>query len=444
MSSTICLNMIVKNETKNLEKLFKSIHEVVDYYVIHDTGSTDGTPELIKKLMNTYDISGEIFHEEWKNFGYNRQKALESAYNSDFNPDYVFIIDADEEFFYKDKNWFKNLKKDSYNIKRLFGSIEYYQPVIINVRNKNELGWEWKAPVHNYLSSKFCRTKENVDKTVVHIKSFCSGGAKSQNVSSEEKYLRDAKLLLDDLKENPNNPRSLFYLAQSYRDAKKPEESIKWYKKRLEVKGWIQEKYISCYNIGNLLRQLGKTEEAFYYYLLSYEYDSSRYECFYEMIKYYREKGKKKLAYSFYKQLKPFNNNSGKLFLVSSVHDWKLDYEISIVAYYNNAYQEGINAFKRLFNCKTITLNMIASIIKNFTYYERFIKQEEKEEIEILKNNFKNHYIRTTLKKPVVNNKMKTTTSKIASEIEDHINQEKNNNKEEKQGLKLTITEKIN
>lgn len=444
MSSTICLNMIVKNETKNLEKLFKSIHEVVDYYVIHDTGSTDGTPELIKKLMNTYDISGEIFHEEWKNFGYNRQKALESAYNSDFNPDYVFIIDADEEFFYKDKNWFKNLKKDSYNIKRLFGSIEYYQPVIINVRNKNELGWEWKAPVHNYLSSKFCRTRENVDKTVVHIKSFCSGGAKSQNVSSEEKYLRDAKLLLDDLKENPNNPRSLFYLAQSYRDAKKPEESIKWYKKRLEVKGWIQEKYISCYNIGNLLRQLGKTEEAFYYYLLSYEYDSSRYECFYEMIKYYREKGKKKLAYSFYKQLKPFNNNSGKLFLVSSVHDWKLDYEISIVAYYNNAYQEGINAFKRLFNCKTITLNMIASIIKNFTYYERFIKQEEKEEIEILKNNFKNHYIRTTLKKPVVNNKMKTTTSKIASEIEDHINQEKNNNKEEKQGLKLTITEKIN
>ena len=26
-----------------------------------------------------------------------------------------------------------------YNIKRLFGSIEYYQPVIINVRNKNKV-----------------------------------------------------------------------------------------------------------------------------------------------------------------------------------------------------------------------------------------------------------------------------------------------------------------
>ena len=33
---------------KILEKLFKSVHKVIDYYVIHDTGSTDGTPELIK------------------------------------------------------------------------------------------------------------------------------------------------------------------------------------------------------------------------------------------------------------------------------------------------------------------------------------------------------------------------------------------------------------
>ena len=91
MTSTICLNMIVKNETKNLERLFKSVHNVIDYYVIHDTGSTDGTPEMIKNLMNNYDISGEIFHEEWVNFGVNRQKALESAINSKFKPDYLFM-----------------------------------------------------------------------------------------------------------------------------------------------------------------------------------------------------------------------------------------------------------------------------------------------------------------------------------------------------------------
>ena len=33
MKKTICLNMIVKNESKNLERLFKSLYKVIDYYV---------------------------------------------------------------------------------------------------------------------------------------------------------------------------------------------------------------------------------------------------------------------------------------------------------------------------------------------------------------------------------------------------------------------------
>ena len=433
MSSTICLNMIVKNETKNLEKLFNSLHDVIDYYVIHDTGSTDGTPEMIEKLMGNYGISGEIFHEEWKNFGYNRQKALESAYNSTFKPDYVFIIDADEEFYYKDKSWFKNLTKDTYNIKRLFGSIEYYQPVIINVRNKNEVGWKWKAPVHNYLSSKNAKTTVNVDKNNVHIVSHCHGGAKSQNVTSEEKYLRDAKLLLEYLEENPNDPRSLFYLAQSYKDAGKSEEAIKWYKKRLTVNGWTQEKYMSCYNIGNLLRKIGKKEEAIYYYLLSYEYDNSRYECFYEMIKMHRLNGNKRLAYSLYKQLNPFINNSGKLFLISSIHDWKLDYEVSIIAFYSRDYQGGIDSFKRMFKCKTISKKMIASISKNFGYYQKFIKDSEYAEVNKLKQQFIDFYF----------NPKKLTKSKISEQIKKEV-QEELELKEETQGIKFTVTEKIN
>ena len=42
------------------------------------------------------------------------------------------------------------------------------------------------------------------------------------------------------------------------------------------------------------------------------------------MIKIHRINGKKRIAFSLYKQLKPFVNNSGKLFLTTSVHDWKL------------------------------------------------------------------------------------------------------------------------
>ena len=66
MKNTICLNMIVKNETKNIKRLFKSLYDEIDYYVIHDTGSTDGTPEFIKKMMNSYIFLVKYFMKNGK------------------------------------------------------------------------------------------------------------------------------------------------------------------------------------------------------------------------------------------------------------------------------------------------------------------------------------------------------------------------------------------
>ena len=38
----------------------------------------------------------------------------------------------------------------------------------------------------------------------------------------------------------------------------------------------------------------------------------------------------RKLALSLYKQLKPVDVNSNKLFLVYDIHEWKLDFELTI------------------------------------------------------------------------------------------------------------------
>jgi glycosyltransferase involved in cell wall biosynthesis len=93
---TICLNMIVKNESKiiceTLEKLFRKIK--FDYWVISDTGSTDNTIEVMEAFFKEKNIPGEMFHHEWKDFGYNRTQALMCAYEK---TDYVLIFDADDE-----------------------------------------------------------------------------------------------------------------------------------------------------------------------------------------------------------------------------------------------------------------------------------------------------------------------------------------------------------
>ena len=43
--------MIVKNESKVIERCLTSCLPLIDYWVISDTGSTDGTQIIIKKLL---------------------------------------------------------------------------------------------------------------------------------------------------------------------------------------------------------------------------------------------------------------------------------------------------------------------------------------------------------------------------------------------------------
>ena len=93
---TICLNMIVKNEAHIICQTFDNLTKCFDfdYYVICDTGSTDGTQKKIVEYFEKLDISGEIHECKWKDFGHNRTEALEKAYNK---TDYLFIFDADDK-----------------------------------------------------------------------------------------------------------------------------------------------------------------------------------------------------------------------------------------------------------------------------------------------------------------------------------------------------------
>ena len=61
---TVTLCMIVKDETHIIEQCLRSMVKHIDRYDITDTGSTDGTQDLIKKVMDESDIPGEIHQSD--------------------------------------------------------------------------------------------------------------------------------------------------------------------------------------------------------------------------------------------------------------------------------------------------------------------------------------------------------------------------------------------
>ena len=71
--------MIVKNEAGNLERCLASVAPHISCWVIGDTGSTDGTQDLIRSFFASRGIPGELHTFAFSNFAQARNEALARA-----------------------------------------------------------------------------------------------------------------------------------------------------------------------------------------------------------------------------------------------------------------------------------------------------------------------------------------------------------------------------
>lgn len=248
--STICLNMIVKNEAHVIERCLESVLPLIDCWVICDTGSTDGTQELIKRFFQSRNIPGEVIERPWVDFAHNRNEAL--ALGKEFKidgkkTDYLLFMDADDILsFPTEYTKPQLLDKEAYYIRIFYSGVTYDRVQLI----KASFPWEWVGVVHEVIYCDQPFSFSYLDNVVMQI---VGGGGRSKD---PDKFLKDAAALEADLEIHPNNTRSLFYLAQSYRDAGQFEKAIEWYQKRAEQGGWNEEVFWSLYQIAQLEERL--------------------------------------------------------------------------------------------------------------------------------------------------------------------------------------------
>jgi len=365
---TICLNMIVKNESKIIIRLLNTVLPIIDTYCICDTGSTDMTKEIIKDFFDVRCVEGKIIQEPFKNFGHNRTVALNAAKGM---ADYLLFLDADMELVIDPKFDKSELTADVYIFAQGSNTFNYFNMRLI----KTSLDFRCIGSTHEYYDIKGPRRQELL--RTIKINDVGDGGCK------ENKFTRDIRLLEADLKENPNNERTYFYLANSYKNTNNMECAIKYYEKRISMGGWIEENWYSRYELGKCYMQIGKEAEAIKTWIEAYEYHPKRAENLYELVKHYRIKGQQKLAYVFYKLAKeiPFPSDN-VLFIHKDVYDYLLDYEYSIIAYYIDKNVDMRPLFMKLMNIGALNMD---NLLGNYKFYVNTLKKYEQKEIVLCK-----------------------------------------------------------
>ena len=360
---SIGLCMIVKNEAHVITRCLDSVRPFVDYVLVEDTGSTDGTQEIICSWLGQHDIPGAVIEEPWRDFAYNRTHVMEALRKVE-TVDYAFIIDADDALVLEegfDPAAFKReMHDDLYDVQIRHGGTCFLRPQLSN----NRMPFCFKAVLHEYLEAPPGELKRSHGQGF-HIQTG-RGGARNNN---PRKYQDDAAALEKGLLTETDPfliSRYTFYLAQSYRDYRENEKALANYLKRAEQGFWAEEIFYSLYQAGKIQESAGfPPEEVIATYLRATDASPSRAEALHAAARYCRSLGRNEEGYQYAKRGAEKPLPVAGLFTESWIYDNGLLDEVGINGYWSGHYREALNSCLRLLGGSALPANQRERIMRN-------------------------------------------------------------------------------
>jgi hypothetical protein len=344
---SIALCMIVKNEAHVVRRCLDSALPLIDYVLLVDTGSTDGTQSLVREILHERKMPGEVIEIPWKDFAFNRSAAL-GKLRERADIDYALMIDADDivicEPGFDAKAFKENLRRDIYDVQCSLGKIIYCRPQLIS----NHLEFCYKGVLHEYLQ---CPEGVSRDTANGFYLQAIQDSARNQN---PQKYRDDAGLLEAALRTETDPfliARYTFYLAQSYENCGELDLALTHYMKRAELGFWDEEIFICHYYGGRLKEQLKHPDtEIIGTYLNAYEICPHRVESLHAAMKFCRIQGKHHQSYLIGKRAIGLSCPESGLFIEKWIYDYGVLDEFSVCAYWCGQYSECLDAAMRLNN----------------------------------------------------------------------------------------------
>ena len=355
MQTSLCLNMIVKDEAHVIRRCLDSVRPFISHWVVVDTGSTDGTQDIVRTHFR--DVPGTLHERPWRDFGSNRSEAIALARGK---ADYILVMDADHVLGAPPGYRFAGLDADGYYVAHRYAGTEYGIATLLADR----IAWRYEGVLHEYVTA-------DVPHRIVPLAGpwvdVHHEGARSRDPQT---YRKDAAILEAALARDPGNARYAFYYAQSLRDAGLPERAFEAFRHRAAMPGWDEETWQARYQAALLVERLGQSpSEIERAYLEAYNARPSRAEPLVQLARWHRSRQEWALALMFARAAAATPRPPDQLFVEEAVYAWKADDELSVAAWHAGARDEGRRAIERLLAAKRFPPSERERIEKNAAWY---------------------------------------------------------------------------
>lgn len=363
----LALNFICKDESPVIENMLESAKDIVDLIVVNDTGSTDGTQQIIKNFGEKYGIPTYVFERPFDDFENSRNHAMQKLRDVvaelNWNADQVhgFWFDCDETLVIDSKFNKSQFTKDLYMINTYIGQMKYTRNTFFKVSKP----FRWYGPVHEFI---VC-DNQNITSGLaenIHVDVKMTGNSWLGDIA--EKYASHAYKLEAYINKNRQDPRWIFYTAQSWHDAasikdnkeeneERLRRSMKYYRERVSrTDGYAEEIYYAQYRVGTIMRILEEPWHLTHMELLkAYQIDPLRGESIKVIIDHYLQMGDWNMAYLYSKFAKTTFHGKNPyptrlLFVDEATYIWKFAEAHAAAAFYTGRMDEAKQTYQEIVN----------------------------------------------------------------------------------------------
>ena len=256
---------------------------------------------------------------------------------------------------------------DKVDVKTVYDTLVYHRTQFF----KESCNWVWSYPRHEVCLADDCLSAQVLpDACVVPFK-------EGSRAKDPDRFSRDALVLQEYLIDNPNDPRAIFYLAQSYSDAQEYSKALETIENIFDSNPWDEERWVSLLRKARWSKIYNADDPTFVvYYLEAYNLRPIRAEPLYDLAVYYREKKMWSLALLFaQKGLNLSYPSDDILFVEKDIYDWKLKSEVATASFNLGEEEKAVTLAKEILQQPNLPTGERVRLENNITRYAK-VKQE--------------------------------------------------------------------